>query len=100
MFCSVLTEIGLEFKMFTIDARMLGAIMYGCSYSLFAPVIYLVINRLVGLVVKAFASRAVDPGFDSRHTSDVRIGTPVATRPGAWCFRVSAGTGRTGVSIL
>ena len=28
------------------------------------------------------------------------IGTPVATLPGAWRYRVSAGTGRSGVSIL
>ena len=64
-------------------------------------------DRLVGLVVKA---RAEDPGFESRlrrdffsgsnHTSDFKIGTPVATLPGAWRYRVSAGTGRPGVSIL
>ena len=36
----------------------------------------------------------------SSHTSDLKIGTPVATLPGAWCYRVSAGTGRPGVSIL
>ena len=48
-------------------------------------------NRLVGPVVKAFASTAEDQGFDSRlrrdfsgssHTSDLDIGTPVATLPG------------------
>ena len=36
----------------------------------------------------------------SSHTSDLHIGTPVATLPGAWRCRVSAGTGRPGVSIL
>ena len=36
----------------------------------------------------------------SSHTSDSKIGTPVATLPGAWCYRISAGTGRPGVSIL
>ena len=36
----------------------------------------------------------------SSHTSDSKIGTPVATLPGAWGYRVSAGTGRPGVSIL
>ena len=36
----------------------------------------------------------------SSHTSDLKTGTPVATLPGAWHYRVSAGTGRTGVSIL
>ena len=66
-------------------------------------------NRLGGLVLKASASRAEDPGFESRlcrdfsgssHTSDLKNGTPVATLPGAWRYRVSAGTGRPGVSIL
>ena len=61
-------------------------------------------NRLAGLVVKAGAK---DPGFESRlrldfsrssHTSD--LNTPVAFLPGAWHYRVSAGTGRPGVSIL
>ena len=36
----------------------------------------------------------------SSHTSDLRISSPVATLPGAWRYRVSAGTGRPGVSIL
>ena len=36
----------------------------------------------------------------SSHTSDLKIGTPVAILPGAWRDRVSAGTGRPGVSIL
>ena len=66
-------------------------------------------DRLVGLVVKASASRTEDPRFESRlrrdfsgssHTSDFNIGTPVAPLPGAWRCRVSAGTGRPGVSIL
>ena len=60
-------------------------------------------DRLVGPVVKASASRAEDPWLDSRlrygdfsglsHTSDLKIGTPVATLPGAWRYRVSARTG-------
>ena len=67
-------------------------------------------NRLVGLVVKASAPRAADPGFDSRlrsgdfcgssHTSDLKIGAPVASLSGAWRYRVSAGTGWPVVSIL
>ena len=66
-------------------------------------------DRLDGLVVKAPASRAEDPGFESRlrrnfsgssHTSDSKIGTPVATLQGAWRYRVSAGNSRPGVSIL
>ena len=36
----------------------------------------------------------------SSHTSDLNIGTPVATLPGTWCYWVSAGTGWPGVSIL
>ena len=60
-------------------------------------------------MVKASASRAEDPGFESHlrrdfsgssHTSDLKIGSPVATLPGAWRHRVSAGTGRPGVNIL
>ena len=64
-------------------------------------------DRLAGLVVKA--SAAEDPGFESRlrrdffsgssHTCDLKIGSPVATLPGACHYRVSAGTGRPGVSI-
>ena len=66
-------------------------------------------------MVKASASRAEDPGFESRlprggggggrgvsassHTSDLKIGTQVAVLLGAWCYRVSAGTGWPGVSI-
>ena len=66
-------------------------------------------HRLVGLVVKAPALRVEDPGFDSRmgrdfsgssYTSDVKLCTPVATLPGAWQYRVSAGTGQSGISIL
>ena len=67
------------------------------------------LDCLVGLVVKASASRAEDPGFDSSlrhgdfsgstHSSDLKIGTPVATLPGAWRYKVSAGTGWPDVSI-
>ena len=67
------------------------------------------LHRLVGLVVKVSASIMEDLGFESclcqdfselSHTSDLKIGAPVATLPGAWCYTVSAGTGWTGVSIL
>ena len=66
-------------------------------------------NLLVGLVVKASASGTEDPRFESgfrrdlsgsSHTSDLKIGTPIATLPGAWHYRVIAGTDRSGVSIL
>ena len=36
----------------------------------------------------------------SSHTSDLKIGFPVATLPGTWHYRVSVGTGRPGVSVL
>ena len=61
------------------------------------------------IVVRASASRAKDPGFESHlrrdfsgssHSSDLKIGTPVATLPGAWRYRENAGTCRPGVSIL
>ena len=68
------------------------------------------LDRLFGLVVQASASRAGrSPGSNptcagifsgSSHTSDLNIGTPVATLSGAWRYRASAGTGWPGVSIL
>ena len=66
------------------------------------------LDRLVGLVVrcpprerKISGSSPACAGIfsGSSHTSDF-FGTPVATLPGAWRYRVSAGTGRLGVSIL
>ena len=66
------------------------------------------LHCLVGLVVKASASRADDPGFKSRLrrdlswsslASDLKIGTPVATLLGAWRYMISTGTGWPGVSI-
>ena len=66
-------------------------------------------DRLIGLVVKASTSRAEDPGFESclqqdssgsSHTSDFKIGTPVAILPGAMWYMVSTGTGWSGVSML
>ena len=46
------------------------------------------------------ACTGIFPGSSHRTTSDLKIDTPVATLPGAWRYRVSAGTGRAGVSIL
>ena len=66
-------------------------------------------DRLVGLVVSRPPRERKVPGSNSAgdgifsgssHTSDLNIGTPVATLPGAWCYRVSAGTGRPCVSAL
>ena len=60
---------------------------------------FLTMNRLVGLVVKASALRAEDPGFKSHlhqdffsvlsHTSDLKIGTQMATLLGTWWPGVS-----------
>ena len=64
---------------------------------------------LIGVVVRVSTSRVEDPEFESRlrqdisglsPTSDLKIGTPVATLPGAWHYRVSAWTDWPGVSIL
>ena len=66
-------------------------------------------DRLVGQVVKTSAPKAEGSEFESRlrrdfswssHTSDLKIGTLVATLPGAWRYRVGAGTGWPGVTIL
>ena len=70
---------------------------WDCSWSLCSAQ-----TAMVALVVKMSVSRAEDLGFKTRlrrdfsgssHTSDLKIGTPVATVPGAWRYRVSAGTG-------
>ena len=62
------------------------------------------VYHLVGQVVKPSASGVENPGVgfprlccwyfsESSHTSVLNIGTPVAALPGAWHYRVSAGTG-------
>ena len=61
-------------------------------------------HRLVGLVVKV--SARVDSRFtrgdfsESSLTRHLKSTTPVATKPGSLQYRVSAGTGWPGVSIL
>ena len=69
--------------------------------------VYIDLHCLVGLVVKRPPQERKILGLNpagiflgSSHTSDLKIGTPVATLPYAWCYRVSAGTGWPGVSIL
>ena len=65
-------------------------------------------DHLVGLVVRRPPRERKIPGSNpcagifsgSSHTSDLKIGTPLATLPGAWRYRVSIGTGRPSVSIL
>ena len=66
-------------------------------------------DRLVGLVVRCPPRERNIPGSNPActrifsglsHTSDLKIGTPVATLPGAWRYSVSTGTGWPSVSIL
>ena len=88
---------------------MLLKLLYYALATIIIDHLFFLLHRLDGLVVKASALRVEGPGFQSRllrdfsgssHTSDLKIGTPVATLPGAWRYRVSTGTGRPGVSIL
>ena len=67
------------------------------------------VDRLVGLVVRSPPRERKMPGLNPAcagifsglsHTSDLKIGSPVAALPGAWRYRVSTRTGRPGVSIL
>ena len=73
------------------------------------PATFSTTDRLVGLVVWRPPRERKIPGLNpacaeifpgSSHTNDLKIGTPVATLQGAWRYRVSAATGRPGVSIL
>ena len=93
------------------EIRCLLACLTACTHTnvVFPRALNSSFDRLGGLVVKASASRAQDPGFESHlrrdfsgssHTSDFEIGTLVATLLDAWRYRVSAGTGRHSVSIL
>ena len=65
--------------------------------------------RLTGLVVRRppreWKILGSNPTYDgiflgSSHTNDLKIGSPVATLPGAWHYRVSAGNGWPGVIVL
>ena len=78
----------LELKSCGTWKRQAGLVQ-SVSHSSQVPLFFL--YRLVGLVVKASASREEDPWFESRlrrgfsgsrQTSDLKIGTPVATLPG------------------
>ena len=71
--------------------------------------LFIIFDCLVGLVVRRPPRERKVSGSNpdcggifsaSSHTSGLNIGTPVATLPGAWRYRVSTGTGRPGVSIL
>ena len=89
-----------------------AVVVYVCCCQLLLStfvVVYLCLYRLVGLVVRRPPRERKIPGSNpactgifsgSSHTSDLKIGTPVATLSGTWRNRVSTGTGRPGVSIL
>ena len=75
----------------------------------FVVVVCFVLTASFGLVVRRPPRERKIPGsnpacagifWGSSHTSDLKIGTPVASLPGAWRYRVSTGTGRPGVNIL
>ena len=94
---------GVHISISVSSARLLSTTLGECSSSRGRA------YCLVGLVVKASAPKAEGPEFESRlrrdfsgssHTSDFKIGTPVATLPRASRYRCSAGTGQSGVSIL
>ena len=85
----------------TNDERRLGYVRVKVPCCLF--------DRLVGLVVRRPPQERKIPGSNpvcagifsgSSHTSDFKIDTPVATLPGAWRYKVSTGTGRSGVNLL
>ena len=71
---------------------------------------FVIFYHLVGLVVKVSTLGVEDPEFDFdlrygdfsglSHNSDLEIGTPMAILPGAWHYKVSAGTGWLCVKIL
>ena len=86
-----------------IHLQRLWRISFSAACSL-GWVAYTVLQHyLDSLVVKVSALGAEDLGFSSclhcgdfsrsSYISDFEIGAPVATLPGAWCYRVSAGTG-------
>ena len=79
------------------------------TVSVFFSLLTLSHHHLTGLVVRRPPQKweilGSNPACDgifsgSRHTSDLKIGTPVAILPGTWRYRVSTGTGWPGVSIL
>ena len=84
----------------TRDSEAIGTLVVIVTSWLLLFSSSLVVYCLLGLVVKASVSRS---GIDSRlrladfsrlsQTSDFKLGTPAATLPGVWCYRVSAGTG-------
>ena len=91
----------MQNELVTVYLSAYSPTLHCCSFALG--------DRLVGLVARRPPRERKAPGSNpacagifswSSHTSDFKIGTPGATLPGAWRYRVSTGTGRPGVSIL
>ena len=103
--CSIFFCSSVKPKFFTPTHAFCGCVLYLCNC-----IVHFVCNyHLIGLLVRRPPRERKIPGSNpacarifsgSSHTCDLNIGTPVATLPGAWRYRVSAGTGRPGVSIL
>ena len=62
----------------------------------------MIVFTTISVITKigGFESRLRRDFSRSSHTSDLQIGTPVASLPGTWHYRVSAGTGQPGISVL
>ena len=59
------------------------------------------VGRPLGCGSSGFDSRFRPGQFSSLcHTSDLKMGSPVATLRGDWCYRINSGTGGSCVSIL
>ena len=85
------------------------AFLFATSFFYQDITFYPIHDHLTGLVVRRLPREQKIPGSNpacarifsgSSHTSDFKIGTPVATLPGTWRYRVSAGTGQPGVGML
>ena len=85
----------------SIASLLLPRPCLSCYRSVNLPVCLFTRVLVCPAVCAGVLSRAEDPGFNSRlrrdcsgssHTSDFKIGSPVATLPGTWRDRVNAGT--------
>ena len=95
------------FLMLFVSLYLLSCLSLSCPFQCLFPRPYYPARRLGGWLS---ASRVADLGWipacavdlftGSSRTSGLTIGTTVVTLQGAWHYRVSAGTGRAGASIL
>ena len=85
--------------MSTFTLKIIVTAGWYISESVNPTLVFCLIDRLVGLVVKALPWERKIRGLVESYQW-LQVGTPVATMPGAWRYRVSAGTGWPVVSIL